>query len=74
MTLTDPPIWAPGTQDEMGLHAGHPPHCRMRGRPEKLPPEGLVLQSGILLAASAGRGRNAVQVPGSATEQGTEVA
>lgn len=36
-----------------------------------------MLQSGSLLAASAGRGRgrgrNAVQVPGSATKQGTEV-
>jgi len=59
----------------MGLHAGHPSHCRMRGRPRILPSEGLVLQSCSLLAASAGhgRGRNAVQVPGSATKQGTEV-
>lgn len=46
--------------------AGGPGYCR---------PDGLVLQSGSLLAASTGRrrGRNAVQVPGSATKQGIEM-
>jgi hypothetical protein len=59
----------------MSLNAGRAPHCRMRGRPWILPPEGLVIQSGSLLAAGAGRGcgRNAVKVHESATAQGIEV-
>ena len=59
----------------MSLNAGHAPHCRMRGRPWILPPEGLVIQCGSLLAASAGRGcgRNAVKVRESATAPGVKV-
>ena len=60
----------------MSLNAGHAPHCRMRGRPGILPPEeGLVIQSGSLLAVSAGRvcGRNAVKVHESATAKALRV-
>jgi len=38
----------------MGLNAGHAPHCRMRGQPWILPPDGLVSQSGGPPAASGG--------------------
>ena len=48
VTLTGPS----GTEDEMGLNAGHAPGSRTCGRPWVLPPDGLVIQSGGPLAAT----------------------
>lgn len=53
------PVQAGGTE----LNTGHAPHCRVRGQPWILPPDGQLIQSDDPLKASAGHRPERCQGP-----------